>query len=286
MKSKTPILVDDSLLVRLDARPTLRVYISELTARKSFILADAASKSFSTGRDMLLGRIWLILDPLLQVLLYAFIFGVVIDTSRGIENFPGFLALGVIFFRNATRGLNSGANLVQRSRQLISSFHFPRAAIVISTTLKDAYDAIVPAVVAVLVALALQMEEPITWHLLEVIPLFVLIQFFCLGCSFCVARLTALIPDFKTPITLFTRALFFLSGIFFTLDRWEGNAALSLAMELNPIYQILHAVRSAVLDGATVGLWNWIYIAGWSLGLTVIGLVYFWRAEDRYANVK
>src|SRR5699024_12609918 len=113
----------------------------------------------------------------------------------GIIKCHGILSYWGFYICNSTLVLHAGTNLVQRFRQLISSFHFPRASIVISTTLKDAYDAIVPAVVAVLVALALQMEEPITWHLLEVIPLFVLIQFFCLGCSFCVARLTALIPD-------------------------------------------------------------------------------------------
>ena len=104
---------------------------------------------------MFLGRAWLVLDPLFQVLLYVFVFGVIIGASRGMDNFPGFLAIGVIFFRNASRGLSSGTNLVQRSRQLISSFHFPRAAVVISTTIKDALDAIVPAVVVVLVALML-----------------------------------------------------------------------------------------------------------------------------------
>lgn len=286
MGSRNTVLVDDSSLTQLSARPTLRAYFSELVSKRDFIFADARSKSFSTGREMFLGRAWLVLDPLFQVLLYVFVFGVIIGASRGMDNFPGFLAIGVIFFRNASRGLSSGTNLVQRSRQLISSFHFPRAAVVISTTIKDALDAIVPAVVVVLVALVLQIDKPVTWHLLELIPLFILIQFFVLGCAFCVARLTALVPDFKTPITLFTRALFFLSGIFFTLERWDGHPALSLAMELNPIYQFLHAARSFVLDGQSISGWQWGYLVLWSLGLTVIGFVYFWRAEDRYANVK
>src|SRR5699024_10597217 len=102
-----------------------------------------------------------------------------------------------------------------------------RAAMPLGVSLKEALDSIAPGLVAVVVALALQAGKPISWTVILVFPILALIGFFGLGLCFIVARLTAFIPDLKTPVSLVSRGLFFLSGVFFSLERFEAHPTLS-----------------------------------------------------------
>lgn len=70
MGSRNMILVDDGKLQRLRARPSLADYTRQLWGRKNFILAEARGRALRGGSDTFLGKAWIVLDPLLQVLLY------------------------------------------------------------------------------------------------------------------------------------------------------------------------------------------------------------------------
>lgn len=128
----TKIMVDDSGLQPVNSAPNMREYLTRLHKRRYFINADARSRALSNGRGMFLGRAWLVLQPLLEILVYALIFGVILKVSRGIENYVGYLIIGVVFFRFVSRGINSGSGLIQSNHSLISSFNFPRAAVACS----------------------------------------------------------------------------------------------------------------------------------------------------------
>lgn len=279
-------LVDDSELGSLNAKPRLSSYLSKLWGRRHFILADAKSKSLNTGRGTFLGKAWILINPMLQVAVFVLVFGLVLKVDRGIDNFVGFLIIGVIFFGFLSGGLSAGSGLIQAQRSMISSFQFPRAALTFSVTLRNAIDNIAPAIVAVVLAVLTQLDRPIHWTIILVVPLFVIMQIFALGCTLWISRITAFIPDTKALVSLAQRALFFLSGVFFPLSRFDAHPVLKSVMEANPIYQFLTAVRMSVLDGVIPPLGMWIYLLSWSAILSVTGLIYFWMAEDRYSRVR
>lgn len=280
------VMVEDESLSELQTRPSLKQYIKDLWATRHFVIAHARGASLNPGQDNFLGRLWIILDPLLQFLFYGFIFGFVLHTSKGMDNFPGFLILGVVFFRTSTRGISTGIGQVQKHRALVTSFHFPRAALVISTALKNLIDGLPPVLVGIVLALAFQPEMPISPAILLVVPIYLIVQLFALGCSFITARATAFVPDLRSPFNLVVRGLFFLSGIFYSIDRFVNHPTLETVMKLNPVYQVLHAARTLVLDGVSPPAFTWLYLIGWSVVLGLLGFVYFWRAEARYGNIR
>ena len=156
----------------------------------------------------------------------------------------------------------------------------------LGVSLKEAIDSVAPGIVAIVVALALQPDKTVSWTIILVLPVLVLIGFFGMGLCFIVARLTAFIPDLKTPVSLISRGLFFLSGVFFSLERFDAHPTLSALMKANPVYQFLTAVRTCVLDGTVPELGVWLYLSLWSFGLAIVGYVFFWEAESRYSGVR
>lgn len=280
------VLVDDSNLSPLYSRPSFWKYLKELVWYRHFMVSEGRSKANRNGTGTLLGRAWIILDPLLQTALYVLVFGVILQASRGMENFVGFLVLGVVFFQNSIHGLNSGNTLIQASRGMISSFQFPIAVIPCASAVSNFFNGLAPVLVGVVIAMLTQPELSVPVSILGILPLYVCVQLFGLGCIFWSARLTAIVPDLKSVIAIASRALFFLSGVFFTIDRFDGHEFLQIIVQLNPIYQFLSAARLLVLDGSWPSLALWGYMFLWSFVLSSTGFIYFWAGEDKYASVK
>lgn len=279
------IEVDDTDLRRLSARPGLGKYLAQLWQRRHFIWAEARNKAFSRGRDMYLGRAWIVLQPILDTAVYILVFGVVLNISKNIDYFIGYLVIGVIFFNFITRGLNSGAGLIQSSKGMISSFSFPKAALPISLTVKQLLDNVAPAIVGLLIAFLYHGLTP-SLAILTVPVFFLMIHLFSLGAMLIVARITAFVPDLKALVSTFTRGLFFVSGVFFDIHRFDSNETIQSIMLANPAYQFLTAVREATIYQTVPPLGRWLYLAAWTFGLLIIGLIFFWEAEERYARVQ
>lgn len=280
------VLVDDQPLKQLHARENLINYMKSLWQRRHFIWAETKSKSLSSGNGTYLGMAWVLLDPIFQVTVYAIVFGLILKTSRGMDNFLGFLMIGVIFFGFFTAGITSGGNLIQRSHNLISSFNFPKVSLAVSLILRQFIDHMIPAIVAVIGALAFQWEQGVSISIIGIIPIYILAHVFAFGCICFAARVSAFFPDITKILSLLNRALFFTSGVFFTIERFGTHPVLTTIVELNPIYQFLMAARTSVMEGVIPSLDVWIYISAWSFGFALVGFIYFWQAEERYIAIR
>lgn len=286
MKEKqTPwCVVDVSGLKQLSRRPPIGEYCGALWGRRHFIRAQAVFQANRETRQYRVWRLWLIINPFLDVLLYAFLFGVLLQTSRGIENFIGFVIVGVVFMRMITGLTNRGSLLLRQSRGLIKSFQFPRAAIVLAQTGRHILENTTNGLIAIGAALLLQVPE-FHWTSLLAVPIFLTIHVFGAGLMFITARMTAVIPDLQALISLFTQAWFFLSGVMYDLDRFSHLETVYVVMKNNPAYVYLKALRDAVLYGEAPDLATWCLMLGWALGSFLLGFVYFWAAEERYVKL-
>lgn len=286
MPDSSAVIVDASKLHPLHSRPKFFTYLVGIWNRRHFIIADARGRSFQSQRDMVLGRLWLVLSPLLDAAMYGVLFGLLLNTARGIENFIGYLIIGVIFIGFIQGGLTAGSGMIRDSRSMISAFAFPRASIPIARVTRQFMDNSLPALVALCAALAFQWGNPPGWEIVLVIPLYVLIHIFALGLTFIVARLTAFFPDLRSLIPVAGRAWFYVSGVFFSIERFATNPTIQDIMVANPAYQFLQAVRGVVLYKTVPTMETWLTLSAWSFGLLIIGLVFFWQAEERYVNVR
>lgn len=280
------IRIDTSSLRRLSVRPPIPEYVRQLWQRRFFMQADASAKAFRTPRDVWMGKVWLVISPLIDAMMYAVIFGLLVRTSHGIENFPGYVVLGVTFFQIFQKYITDGNDLVKKQQNLIKSFMFPRAALVFSQSLKLFYATIVPLLVAIIFTLATQWKEPLNWTIVFIVPLFFLAHIFGTGIMFIVARVTAFYPDSEIIFRLGQRFWFYSSGIFFSVERFVQQPVIQTIMVNNPGYQFLAAARNSVMYGELPTLQLWGPVVAWSIGTFIFGFVFFWRAEERYVTVK
>lgn len=270
----------DELIV-LGASPSTRGYLRDLWARREYSIAVPLSSVRSQHMDTLLGNLWHLVNPLLMIGVYYLVFGVIIETDRGVENFLAFLSLGVFIFRFSQNSIQQCASAITANEGLIRSIYFPRALLPIASVIEQVL-VLLPSMV-VLVAITLLsgvMPDP-RWL---VLPLILILQTtFNLGAGLIAARVTDTFRDFKNILPFVFRILFYLSGVIYSVDAYVESETLRSLFHANPLYAFLTLARWSLL-GTTLPGTVVLSTVLWSLGLLVIGFQFFRAAEIRYGR--
>ncbi|WP_067434729.1 ABC transporter permease [Nocardioides jensenii] len=269
-------------LRQVGVRPPLRRYLATMWQRRHFAVSLAGSKAYARNQGNYLGQVWALLNPVLWALVYLLVFGVLLDTSRGVENFIGFLVVGVFMFHFSSASITTGSNAIVGNQGLITSLQFPRALLPIASVLAELVT-LVPALVVLLVLVPLT-GEPFAWTWL-LLPLAVGLQWiFGTGVALVCARLVSQWRDVKQLIPFVLRALMYVSGVFFSIDHYVGSGTAAAVLSHQPVAVYLELVRGTLLSevALTPALWGWAF--GWALLTLVLGFIFFWHAEERYGR--
>jgi teichoic acid transport system permease protein len=269
-------------LVRVGIRPPLRTYLRQLWERRHFAISLAASTAYARNQGSYLGQLWAVLTPMLWAVVYLLVFGVVLDTSRGVDNFVGFLVTGVFLFHFSSAAIRSGSRALTSHEGLIASLRFPRALLPIAAVLAELLT-LLPALL-VLLALVPATGEPLraTWLLL---PVAVALQFvFGTGVALIAARLVAQVRDLAQLVPFVLRVLLYVSGVFFSIDHYVGDPTAETVLRHQPIGVYLELGRGALLTDVPLPSSLWAWGVGWALAALAGGLWFFWRGEERYGR--
>jgi teichoic acid transport system permease protein len=270
-------------LTPIGVRPPLLTYAKDVWRKRHFIWTLASSEAYAEHQKYLLGQVWAVLNPLMLVASYYLIFGVLLKTNRGVDNYIAFLTIGIFLFSFIASAMTTGAKAVTSNIGLVRSLRFPRAVLPISVTVTQMLHTI-PAL-AVLLVLIVVTGEPlqIKWVLLPVA--IVLLFLNILGITFFLARIVEISRDLGNLIPVATRLLRYVSGVFFSIDHYaSGNQIVYAVMAYQPLSSPLTITREALLLESPVHLTHWLVAAFWAVALPIAGFIFFWRAEARYGR--
>jgi len=262
-------------------RPPLGAYLTEAWRRRRFAFTLAGYRLIGTLLKNRLGILWIVLRPLLMAILYGTIFNFILSGAARPQNFVQYLLVGVFIFEYFTGSFGGGSRAITGNAKLVQSIGFPRILLPVSVVAEQAMRMI--PVILLLGILLLALGEPITWSWLLAIPILAVMTVFNLGVALIVARLSVHARDVQQVIPIINRVLFYVSGIFFSVD---GALApfpvlLTIAQSI-PTYEFVALARDVLLQSYTAPLIAWIGAPVWALVAIVVGVLFFWRAEARY----
>ena len=103
------------------------------------------------------------------------------------------------------------------------------------------------------------------------------------GLALIAARLVSEISDLSNLIPFINRLLFYVSGVFFSIDRY-GAGWFGTTMKHQPFAIYLELGRSALLQEFPVVAITWVWGVFWAVLACGLGFIYFWRAEAKYGR--
>lgn len=269
-------------LPRLGARPDFTTYLRQVWQRRHFGIQLAQSRfRAETARDRL-GIGWIVLRPLINAVVYGTVFMFLLASSTRPENFVAFLVTGIFVFQFFSGSLSDGAKSIVGNLSLVQTLHFPRALLPIATIYQQVLG-LVP-MVAVLFLLVPATGEPITWRWLQVVPALALMTLFNLGTALITARATIHIRDITQLLPFVTRIMFYVSGVFFSVERVVDEPVLQAVLEANPVNVYMSLSRGALIYDLPAEPFTWALAVAWGVVTLAVGFVFFWLAEERYGR--
>ncbi|MFF8971641.1 ABC transporter permease [Streptomyces sp. NPDC014995] len=272
------------------ARPSLPEYIRRLWARRHFISAFATAKLTAQYSQAKLGQVWQVMTPLLNAAVYYFIFGVLLETKKGVADFIPFLVTGVFVWTFTQSSIMAGTRAISGNIGLVRALHFPRAALPISFCLQQLQQLLFSMAALVIILLCVGVPPAPSWLL--AVPALVLQFVFNAGVSMILARLGAETPDIAQLMPFVLRTWMYISGVMWSIDNllskhsdlpaWVGDL-----LRANPAAVYIDLMRFALIDTFTARqlpphVWAWA--TGWALLVGVGGFIYFWKAEETYGR--
>jgi teichoic acid transport system permease protein len=266
-----------------DAHETAKLgpYLRELRARRSYLWYVSANELRSRQITSVLGNLWHLLNPALSIAVYYVIFGLLLQTTRGVQNFFLFLTIGLFLFQYTQKATTEGAKSIVANTGLIKAIRFPRALLPITSTVTETLASL--STFAVMYVVALSTGEPVTWRWLMFPGLVAVMFVFNMGAAMVAARMTTHFRDTTQILPFLFRLLLYGSGVIFSVDAYAENPTARALFTLNPMYCFITLGRWCLMAG-NLRVSLLVSALVWTVVLAAVGFVWFRAAEERYAR--
>jgi len=258
--------------------PPLRPYVRELWKRREFAKELSKSKLRGQHFNTAFGQLWLVLNPLLLALVYF----ILVDIIRGGSSRPGFFAhlvAGIFAYHLVSDAVRQGTKSVVTGGRLILNSAFPRVLLPMGSVI-SAIKRFLPCIVLYLpvhLASGLSVGPELLW----VLPLFGLLIVMSTGLAMIVGALQVYFRDLKDFMPYLLRVWLFASPVlYFAHDMPEKYQFLLYA---NPLGQLLSAWSDVINQGGTPTAEQLLVASAWAFGLLIAGFLFFVSREREFA---
>jgi len=235
-------------------------------------------------RGSALGFFWSLLNPILTMLVYSFVFSIVL--RAGIKEFAIFLICALLPFNFLSNSVNYGASSIIGNSNLVNKIYFPREIIPLSIVLSNLINFFFE-LAALFIVLGIMGYK--FYMFLYLLPVLIFIQFFLVvGMTLLVSALNVFFRDLQHLITIIMMVWFFGTPIIYPLSMVPERFQFIIKINPMTIYaayyrNIFYYVKYP--EGA--GFPNTLETLG-ALGITLliffIGYYVFKRLEPRFAE--
>jgi ABC-type polysaccharide/polyol phosphate export permease len=235
----------------------------------------------SQYRQSVLGYAWIMLSPLSQLLVYAFVFSVVLKTpSQGTTPFTLFLFMGLlpwIFFANS---LMAAVESISTGGALITKVYFPREILTVAAILTRLVD--LGAGLVIFAGLMVYFGQPLGWTVLWFVPILLIQVVFTVGLALPLAAANLFFRDIRFVIGLGIHLWFFITPVVYPVG--IVPAGYTWVYELNPMARLIGAYRWALFANVPPPIEGLLIATGMSLVALIVGYYLFKRMEPAFAD--
>ena len=209
-------------------------------------------------KNSVLGVLWSLLNPLLMMVVFSLVFGVL--SNNDIRQYSVFFLVGLMPWNFFSGSVLSGTNSITGNAHLVKKVYFPRVLLPVAALMSNLVNFFIA--LAVLVVFLYASGLGLTVHAVWV-PLLLFTQIvFTLGLAFLLGGLHVFYRDIMMILDVVMLAWFFLTPVMYPLSRF-GEQVTVLGIQFMPA-QIMRWVNpmASIIDGYRTVLWGTISSAG------------------------
>lgn len=206
--------------------------LRELAEHRELVMLFIQRQIASRYRQMLLGGLWAVLEPLATLAMMSVVFGFLLRVNTSGYPYPVYAFAALIPWFLFSKTSISVASSLQENMALISKVYFPRLVLPIAAAARELFDSLIT--VAILICLAISFGYWPTWRYIFLLPALLLISLGAMGIGLWMAALMVKFRDVRPLLTIALQAGMYATPIFYPAS--FVPAWLLPYYQLNPMY--------------------------------------------------
>ncbi len=250
---------------------------------------------FLTWRDVLvrykqtvLGAAWAVIQPVVQMVVFTFIFSNAAGLSSEGVPYPIFNFTALLPWGLFSKAMNDAGRSLVTNRNMITKIYFPRLTIPVASVLAGMVDFAIAFVVYIVIILYYTFSPGSSYIFkftpaLLTLPLFIILALIAtLGVSLWFSAMNVIYRDVGHILPFLTQIWFFATPIVYSASvvskKWQ------ILYALNPLTGVVEGFRWSLLGVHSLP-WQLLAISsGIAIVLLITGLVYFRNMERTFAD--
>lgn len=240
----------------------------------------------SRYRGSTFGLVWAFVNPLMTLLVYAFVFGIVFKTrwvgySNSPLDFAVLMFAGLLIFNLFAECANRASSQMLANTNYIKKVVFPLEILPLATLGSALFHFCMS--MLVWIAFHIIFIGPPSPKLLLLPIAIIPLLLFTIGTSWLLTSFGVYLRDTQQVVGILTTALLFLSPVLYPLAALPDN--FKIVMLLNPMTYMVEIVRDTMMGGIAIPYGMWFLATPISLLWAWLGYLWFQKTKKGFADV-
>ena len=232
----------------------------------------------SKYKNSFLGVVWSFLNPLLQIVVYAIIFSLILKNKQ--ENYAIFLCCGIIPWTFFSISINRSAFIMIENGNIIKKVYFPREIIPISVVLAETINFLISTLI--ILGFVIIGGIGITKYLLFY-PIILIAQYLVIiSIAFVVSSICVYFRDLQHFIGIILQLLFYATPIVYSQDSIPGEY--QWILKINPMTYIINAYRDIFYYQKAFDILPLIILLFIGIVTSYVGYKIFYKLQKGFAE--
>ena len=227
-----------------------------------------------------LGVLWSFINPLLQILVYALIFPLVMKNGGSYKDYTVFMVCGLIPWAYFTTVINRASFIMIENGNILKKVYFPRSILPLSLVTSETINFLVSCIIilAFIVIKGFGISKFILFF-----PLVLLIQYvLLLGIALIFSAITVYMRDIQHFIGVVLQLLFYATPIVYSIDTIPEN--FRWILKWNPMTYIIEGYRAIFYNQTMPDLKSLGILGIISIIILIVGYLLFNKLQKRFAE--
>jgi lipopolysaccharide transport system permease protein len=232
-------------------------------------------------KQTLLGMSWAVIQPIMTMLVFTFVFGSVAKVATDGIPYPIFSFAALLPWGLFEVALNQGSRSLVAHNNMVTKIYFPRLILPMSSVFAGLVDFVIAFVILIVLMFYYRMSP--AYELIWTLPFFILLAIVtALGVALWLSAINVRYRDVNQALPFLTRFWLFVTPIAYSSDIISGKW--QYLYYLNPMAGVVDGFRWALL-GTGVGPGPTLWVStGISILILISGLFYFRSMEKTFAD--
>lgn len=275
-----------SSALRPGALGLLREAVAEIWSRRRLIRYLVAADLKKKGADTLLGNLWWVIDPLLQMVVYVILVSFIFQRSQ--PDYPLFLFAALLPWKWFTTSITDSIGSITSQDRLIRQVQFPKIVLPVAAVCAGVVNftfGLVP-----LAGLLLLFYHDRASPLIVLLPVMAAVQFvFTLALALVVASANVFFRDVSNVARHALQLWFYVTPVLYSAKQAQevakDHATIGKVISLNPFYILMESYRDVIYDERLPAWAGLAALLAISVALLAVATLIFKRLEPSFAKV-